>query len=241
MQRQAVLRISTFHAAAPDSVLDVMLRDELLPGLGTLAGNRFVVIGRRVVGTHSERVVVSAWDDFESMDSAVGHVASANRYRPDIAEATADQALELFDLAAEAQFRRSGEITVLRAFIGTTHPGRFREFLDEAARAGVERLAIDERCAFVLVGRREPNTFAVVSGWTDWAGVADATGGDITGPVTVAHANQALIASGEPIHYEVMRRRAAPPEAFAAEEPAADRGAGWTAVGADSSLPDSAG
>lgn len=220
MQRKGVLRIFRFHAAAPDSVLDAMLRDELLPGLGTLAGNRFVVIGRRVVGTHSERVVVSAWNDFESMDAAVGHTASANAYRPDISEAAADESLELFDLAAQAQFGRTGEIAVLRAFVGTTAHGRLREFVDEAAGAGVERLAIDERCAFVLVGRREPDAFAVVSGWTDWAGVADTTGGDITGPVTVAHANQALIASGEPIHYEVMQPPPLPSEASAADRPA---------------------
>jgi len=188
------LRVVTFQVHGPESAVDAVLRDRVIPRL--LAESPVVDVwqGRRGAADRN-RVLASTWTN------AVGTSASPNdRPAADIASLRSDDvealggveigSLDELPLAVHARFVRPDVARVLRVFRGHVRPGELDAYIDEAREGMTADAAANAGLVSFALGRRDPDDFITVSTWTDWGSIEAATGGNTRQPIATRNASR---------------------------------------------------
>jgi hypothetical protein len=208
------LRVVTFVAPGPESAVDAVLRDRVLPRLLASPGIDAAWVGRSGTGSHHSRVLATTWvEPPSSVDEprAAGDASGGNA-PADIA-ALADDALEPFggaiveqveqvELAIDARFERPEPARILRVFRGRARTGERDAYVAEA-RAGMNADAEANAglVAFAL-GTTGDDDFLTVSAWTGWDEIEAATGGTTRRPDATRNARR--LAAFAVTHHEIL-------------------------------------
>jgi hypothetical protein len=176
------LRVVTFQALGPDSSVDAVLRDRVLPRLLDARAVVDAWQGRRG-STDGNHVLVSTWDDAPPRDGR--EPADVVLLRdPDLAALGGVEIKSVADLevAVHARFERPEPARVLRVFHGTVRPGELPDYVEEARAGMSEDARINDGLVSFVLGHDGVESFASVSTWTGWPAIEAATGGNTRQP-----------------------------------------------------------
>jgi hypothetical protein len=195
------LRVVTFQADGPESAVDAVLRELVLPPLLEGPSIVDVWIGRSGAGSDRSRVLVTTWLDEPDPDATDDATALAHPRLAALGAVTL-HFVEQLHLAVHARFDREEPPRILRIFRGRALPGELGAYVDEA-RAGMaaDAQVNDGLVAFAL-GTGPDDRVVTVSTWTGWAAIEAATGGDTRHPVATRNARR--LASFDVVHLEIL-------------------------------------
>jgi hypothetical protein len=217
---------SPMDSAWPPTI-DERLRAGALAELNGVPGFRAGWVGRNDPTARNERVIASLWEDDEPpavtalVARLLGSLDGSHTLEQQVARIT-----------IEVSFTREAPATILRVYQGLTVPGMLERYFDEA-RTGTLADGADPMGPLIVVsGAAGADSFLTISTWSSWSCIEACTGGDIRRPL--ATRNAAWIASGGPVHYEILSELSPTPATPAAPADASTMAAsGVTSQDAD--------
>jgi hypothetical protein len=204
----SAIRLLTFRSETAGPVLDVALRDEVVPALDAMRGVVDIHAGRHVASAAGARILVTTWATRAAMAAALG-AGEVDLLLRDHADAIEDERTETFDLAFGLRLDRDLPANILRIVRGTTGAGELAAYVEERHARGLRDAQTYEGMLAVYVGIEPPTSFVTVSVWADWASIERSTGATVHNPGGAGTAGLEASAT----HYEIL-----PPAA-----PSADR------------------
>ena len=155
-------------------------------------------VGRNDPTAGNERVIASVWDDADP--PACTDLAGLLLDVQSTFVRSVDQ--RVAQVTIDVSFARETPATILRVYQGQTLPGLLDRYFEES-RTGVIADGADPMGPLVVVsGAEGPDEFLTISTWSSWSCIEACTGGDIRRPLVTR--NAARIASGGPVHYEIL-------------------------------------
>jgi hypothetical protein len=183
-------------SAWPPTV-DERLRTGALAALTGVPGFRAGWVGRNDPTARNERVVATVWDDADPPGATdlvarlLGGLPKSHTLQQQVARITID-----------VSFAREASATILRVYKGQTVPGMLERYIEDARTGTIADGADPMGPLAVVSGVAGPDSFLTISTWSSWSCIEACTGGDIRRPLVTR--NAAWIASGGPVHYEIL-------------------------------------
>jgi hypothetical protein len=194
----AVCRLRGGSDSAWPPTVDERIRSGSLAALLDVPGFRVGWAGRTDATAGNERVLASVWDgaDPPACADLAGLLLDVKRMSVQSMDQREAQ------VTIDVSFAREAPATILRVYRGQTLPGLLDQYFEES-RTGVIADGADPMGPLVVVsGTAGPDEFLTISTWSSWSCIEACTGGDIRRPL--ATRNAARIASGGPVHYEIL-------------------------------------
>jgi hypothetical protein len=227
------LRVVSFQPGGPESPVDAVLRDAVVPRLLNRPEILEAWIGRQGSAADRTRVLATTWCEEPGSDPAdvaalagLGEPGRGSLMDPGRAGAT-DPVLvddewtvasaEELPLAVHARFERADPARILRVFRGHVRAGELEAYVEEARTGMLADAAINDGLIAFALGVAPPDDFVTVSAWTGWSAIESATGGNTRQPFVTR--NSARLAAFTVAHYEVLPET--PDRRTAAADPAA--------------------
>lgn len=196
----SALRLFRFRPTSPS--FDAKLRARVVPDLLRLPEMLGIVTGRAGPDIDGTRLIASVWSSMQAMEDALGAGGEAGHTDPELFEGTTDAQVDSLCLAFSLPPDRPDDVRILRLVRGTTRPGQLAAYVHEASHGTLTDRASDVGPQALFLAVSEPDRFATLSLWDEWAHVEAATGADVGSVERTRHAE--LLESWSAEHYEVI-------------------------------------
>jgi hypothetical protein len=199
-ERDAVLRLFSFRPLGPPSVLDAVLRHDVVPDLLARPGLVAAHVGRRGPDRSDERLIATVWSSSKAMVTGLGNGPGE---RPDPASAEiVDGSIEVLALAASLTFDERQPAAILRLFRGEVRDGELEQYADDVRRGAIADGSTEAGPTALFMGLQRPRRFVTLSLWPDWQAIEASTGGSLQQPGVTRHPER--LVSGAADHYELL-------------------------------------
>jgi len=183
-------------------MLDVALRDDVVPYLDSTRGLVDVHAGRHVSSEAGDRILVTTWTTHSAMAAALGTSGDVELLLADHADDVLDARIEALELAFGVRLDRHEPARVLRVVRGTVRDGDLEAYVEEHHERVLRDVRMFDGMLAVHVGVERPVSFVTVSVWADWASIELATGATVQHPAGGREASGMLTA--EATYYEIL-------------------------------------
>jgi hypothetical protein len=193
------LRVVAFQPSGPESPVDAVLREAIVPRLLDCDEVIDAWIGRHSSQSDRTRVLASTWT------AEPGPAMADLDILRDAGLADGPPIVDQVDhvaLAVHARFDRLEPARILRVFRGTARPGELDDYVVEARNGMSADSEVNDGLIAFALGTDPPDSFITVSVWTGWSAIEAATGGNTRRPFSTRNADR--LVEFRIAHYEIL-------------------------------------